>query len=211
MLLQRAQLARCATALHAHGSGLRAGAATLACEHRRHIFGGGRRRGWDSASSTRSSFADTQVLGFSPEQMFDVVADVAKYSQFVPFCSDSRVIRRLDGEDFEAELAIQFFKVVERYTSRVTVSRPFHIHAAAIESDLFTHLASDWKFKPGPAPGTCVLDFSIDFAVSSPLYQPIIEHVLPEVTAQQVGAFKSRCATLYGAPQPVSEHPQQPA
>jgi coenzyme Q-binding protein COQ10 len=149
-------------------------------------------------------FADERLLGFSPEQLFDVVADVDKYSDFVPFCSSSRVTKqKAEGDGFEAELAIEFFKVTERYTSRVTLDRPRHVHAAAISSKLFRHLSSDWRFKPGPTAQTCVLQFRIEFAVASPLYGPIIDHVLPEVTSQQVTAFTDRCRVLYGAPQPL--------
>ncbi|KAG8457620.1 hypothetical protein KFE25_002284 [Diacronema lutheri] len=149
-------------------------------------------------------FADSRLLGFSPEQLFDVVADVDKYADFVPFCKSSRVLLRRPDGSFEAELAIEFFKVTERYTSRVTLDRPRHVHAAAITSKLFRTLASDWRFKPGPAPRTCLLEFRIDFAVASPLYAPIIDHVLPEVTSQQVAAFTERCTALYGQPHPFA-------
>lgn len=148
-------------------------------------------------------FADERLLGFSPEQLFDVVADVDKYADFVPFCSSSRVTTRQPDGSFEAELSIEFFKVTESYTSRVTLDRPRHVHAAAISSKLFRTLASDWRFKPGPTPQTCLLEFRIDFAVASPLYGPIIDHVLPEVTLQQVTAFTERCKVLYGQPQPL--------
>ncbi|KAJ1620481.1 dehydrase and lipid transport-domain-containing protein [Pavlovales sp. CCMP2436] len=176
------------------------------------------RRGMGFFSSSRArqpsaatcTFADSRLLGFSPEQLFDVVADVAKYSDFVPFCSSSCVTKRgapgdgsLYGSPFEADLAIEFFHVTERYTSRVTLNRPHHINAAAIHSKLFRTLSSDWRFKPGPTPQTCVLEFKIDFAVASPLYAPIIDHVLPEVTQQQVTAFTNRCIALYGRPQPL--------
>jgi len=156
-----------------------------------------------------SSFADERLVGFSPEQLFDVVADVERYASFVPFCSGSRVLRRegaeqgAEGRAFDAELAIEFFKVTERYTSRVTLDRPRHVHARAISSKLFSHLASDWRFKPGPTAQTCLLQFRIEFKVISPLYAPIIDHVLPEVTSQQVAAFNERCTALYGAPQPL--------
>lgn len=154
------------------------------------------------APTLLSSFADERLVGFSPEQLFDVVADVDHYASFVPFCSGSRVLRR-EGQAFDAELAIEFFKVTERYTSRVTLDRPRHVHARAISSKLFSHLSSDWRFKPGPSAQTCLLQFRIEFKVISPLYAPIIDHVLPEVTSQQVAAFNERCTALYGAPQPL--------
>jgi coenzyme Q-binding protein COQ10 len=155
-----------------------------------------------------STFTDERLIGFSPEQLFDVVADVDNYSSFVPFCSGSRVIRRegaegAEGHTFDAELAIEFFKVTERYTSRVTLDRPRHVNAHAISSKLFSHLSSDWRFKPGPSAQTCLLQFRIEFKVISSLYAPIIDHVLPEVTSQQVAAFSDRCKALYGAPQPL--------
>lgn len=161
--------------------------------------------GRSGESSNR--LAERHHLGFTPDQVFDVVADVGKYSLFVPFCSRSLVTKRIAEGKFEADLTIEFFKVKESYTSLVTLERPGHIHAAAVRSKLFRHLASDWKFSPGPTPHSCVLDFAIDFSVSSPMYGPIIDHVLPEISAQQVRAFKDRCARLYGHPHAVQTEP----
>jgi len=158
-----------------------------------------------------SRYADKRVIGFTQEQLFEVVADVAKYAEFVPFCSRSVVTKRDGDGDFEAELTIEFFKIAERYTSRVRAQRPAHVRAAAVRSELFSHLSSDWKFSPGPTPGSCLLEFSVEFAVAHPLYAPVIDRVLPEVAGQQVKAFQDRCARLYGLPAAVPREAQPDA
>jgi len=57
------------------------------------------------------------------EQMFDIVADVESYDEFVPWCKESQVTHRRDG-GFRCRLTVGFPPIIERYTSIVTVSRP---------------------------------------------------------------------------------------
>jgi len=57
------------------------------------------------------------------EQMFDIVADVDSYQQFVPWCKESHVTERHDSS-FRCRLTVGFPPVIERYTSVVTLSRP---------------------------------------------------------------------------------------
>ncbi len=69
------------------------------------------------------SHSEQQVLPYAPEQLFDLVAAIEKYPEFLPWCRAARVIARGEGE-CTAELVISFKHMSERYTSRVTLERP---------------------------------------------------------------------------------------
>lgn len=75
------------------------------------------------AQALVKSHSETKVVPFSPEEMFDVVADVNKYHEFLPFCVDSRVLRRPNDNVMEAALRIGFKVFTESYTSRVIMKR----------------------------------------------------------------------------------------
>ncbi|XP_035817356.1 protein COQ10 A isoform X1 [Zea mays] len=118
-------------------------------------------------------YEERRVMGYSPEQMFAVVAAVDLYEDFVPWCQRSRIVRRHDDGSFDAELEIGFKFLVESYVSRVEMEKPRYIKTTASESGLFDHLINVWEFKPGPVPGTCDLYFLVDFKFQSPLYRQI--------------------------------------
>jgi coenzyme Q-binding protein COQ10 len=69
------------------------------------------------------SHKETKVVPFSPEEMYDVVADVDKYHEFLPFCVESRVLRQPNENVMEAALKIGFKVFTESYTSRVIMKR----------------------------------------------------------------------------------------
>lgn len=86
-----------------------------------------KRRGFFSFASPAQalvkSHSETKIVPFSREEMFDVVADVNKYHEFLPFCVDSRVLRRPNDNVMEAALRIGFKVFTESYTSRVIMKR----------------------------------------------------------------------------------------
>jgi hypothetical protein len=63
---------------------------------------------------TAKRYTERRLIGYSPKQMFDVVADVQRYSEFVPWCQRSSVVRRLSDTVIEAELEVGFQIFVER-------------------------------------------------------------------------------------------------
>lgn len=127
----------------------------------------------DEGSVLSKVYEERRVMGYSPEQMFAVVAAVDLYEDFVPWCQRSRIIRRHENGSFDAELEIGFKFLVESYVSHVEMEKPKYIKTTASESGLFDHLINVWEFKPGPVPGTCDLYFLVDFKFQSPLYRQV--------------------------------------
>ena len=131
--------------------------------------------------------------------MFDVVASVEHYKDFVPWCQNSTVVfQQIDNTYVEAELEVGFQIFVEKYLSKVKLQRPTMISSHVGESTLFSHLNSSWKFQPGPTPESVWMTFHVDFAFKSPLYRHVASLFFEEVVEKMMGAFEGRCRKLYG-------------
>ncbi|OQV19188.1 putative Coenzyme Q-binding protein COQ10-like protein A, mitochondrial [Hypsibius exemplaris] len=136
------------------------------------------------------------------EQMFDVVADVKQYKEFVPWCTNSTLLYSRQGPpgNEKYQMEIGFPPISERYTSNVTTVRPNLVKAVSTEGKMFNHLATEWKFSPGLPnnPKTCTLDFYVSFEFRNILYTKMSQLFFDEVVRQMVNAFLRRAATQYG-------------
>ncbi|XP_010918010.1 uncharacterized protein [Elaeis guineensis] len=150
---------------------------------------------------------ERRVMGYSPEQLFGVVAAVDLYEDFLPWCQHSRIIRRNNDGSFDAELEIGFKFLVESYISHVELEKPKSIKTTVSESGLFEYLINIWEFNPGPVPGSCDLYFLVDFKFQSPLYRQVALMFFKEVVSRLVDSFSDRCRRIYGPGIRVSERP----
>lgn len=141
---------------------------------------------------------ESLIIGYSPEQLYSVVAAVDLYEDFVPWCQKSTVIWCKDNHALEAELEVGFKFFVERYISHVELKKPYLIKTSVSQSSLFDHLINVWEFKPGPTPHSTNLHFLVDFQFRSPLYRKVANMFFSEVVQQLVGSFENRCRTVYG-------------
>jgi coenzyme Q-binding protein COQ10 len=114
--------------------------------------------------------SETRHLPYSPEQMFDLVADVARYGEFLPWVVAVRVRSNSDVE-MVADLVVGFKALREKFTSRVVKARPESIHVDYLEGPL-SHLSNDWRFRPD-GQGGCLVDFTVDFAFRSRIFEAI--------------------------------------
>ncbi|KAJ4982118.1 hypothetical protein NE237_032955 [Protea cynaroides] len=144
------------------------------------------------------NYEERRVIGYSPEQLFAVVAAVDLYQDFVPWCQRSEVIRRFDDGSFDAELEIGFKFLVESYVSHVELKKPKSVKSTVSQSGLFDHLINIWEFNPGTIPGTCDIYFLVDFKFRSPLYSQVASMFFKEVVSQLVQSFTDRCRLVYG-------------
>lgn len=142
---------------------------------------------------------ETRRLPYRPEQMFDLVADVARYPQFLPWVSAVRV--RSDGEaEMVADVLVGFKGLRERFTSRVAKARPERIHVDYLDGPL-DHLRNEWGFRPDGEAG-CLIDFAVDFAFRSRLFEALAGQVFDRALRRMIGAFEARAAILYGVSSP---------
>ncbi|WP_448502153.1 type II toxin-antitoxin system RatA family toxin [Sphingomonas sp.] len=139
---------------------------------------------------------ETRHLPYSPEQMFDLVADVKSYADFLPWVSAIRV--RSDGEtQMVADMIVGFKGLRETFTSKVQKERPDHIRVDYLDGPL-KYLNNDWKFRPD-GKGGCLVDFCVDFQFKNRMFEMLAGQVFDRALRKMIGAFEERAAVLYGA------------
>jgi coenzyme Q-binding protein COQ10 len=140
--------------------------------------------------------AEKRELPYRPEQLFDLVADIERYPEFLPWCVGARV-RSREEDLVVADLIIGFKMVRERFTSRVKLDRPnLRIDVAYTEGP-FRYLSNHWVFEPLPN-GRCRIDFYVDFEFRSAMLQRLIGVLFNEAVRRMVQAFETRARKLYG-------------
>ena len=139
--------------------------------------------------------SETRHLPYTPEQLFDLVADVARYDEFLPWVVAVRV-RSSSETEAVADLVVGFNAFKERFTSKVKKERPRRICVDYIEGPLkFLH--NEWRFDPASDGGTDV-HFSVDFAFKSRLFESLAGAMFDRALRRMTDAFEQRASALYG-------------
>ncbi len=140
---------------------------------------------------------ETRRLPYTPEQMFDLVADVRRYPEFLPWVSAMRV-RKETPDEALADMIVGFKGLRETFTSKVAKVRPESVHVEYIEGPL-KYLHNDWRFRPD-GEGGCTVEFTVDFAFKNRMFEMLAGQVFGLALRRMIGAFEERAAALYGAP-----------
>ncbi|PCI56333.1 MAG: ubiquinone-binding protein [Alphaproteobacteria bacterium] len=143
-----------------------------------------------------TTHAEKRNLPYTPEQLFDLVADVARYPEFLPWCISSRITKREGDDIFYADLVIGYKRVREKFGSKVVLSAPDHLHVEYLSGPM-RYLSNHWKFIR-EEDGSCTIDFFVDFEFKNKLLQNLIGVFFTEVMQHMVGAFEKRARQLYG-------------
>jgi len=144
--------------------------------------------------------AETKTLPYRADQMFALVADVARYPEFLPWTAAARIRSRKPvegGELMEADLVISFKVFRERFGSRVTLLPAQNRILTEYIDGPFKHLKSVWTFADRPE-GGCDVGFEVDFEFRNAILAGIIGLVFNEAMQRVVRAFESRAKVLYG-------------
>jgi coenzyme Q-binding protein COQ10 len=138
---------------------------------------------------------ETRVLAYTPEQLFDLVADVGRYQEFLPWVAATRV-RENDATAMVADLVVGFKALKETFTSKVHKRRPAEIEIDYVEGPL-KYLHNSWKFRA--VPGGTEVDFCVDFAFRNRIFEVLAGQMFDRALRRMIGAFEERADALYGA------------
>ena len=138
--------------------------------------------------------SEKRVIRHSPEQLFQLVADIQFYPEFLPWCLASRVRSREDDK-LVADLIIGFQVFREQFTSHVQLDKDALKIDVEYAEGPFKYLKNNWCFLPHEE--GCQIDFYVDFEFRSRLLQTVIESLFTEAVRRMVAAFEARADALY--------------
>jgi coenzyme Q-binding protein COQ10 len=145
--------------------------------------------------------SESRALKWSAQQMFDLVADVGRYGEFLPWVSAVR-IRSNSDQEMLADLIVGFKGLRENFTSRVIKRRPTLIQVDYIDGPL-KFLRNEWHFADR-SEGGCTIDFSVDFAFKSKIFETLAGQVFERALNKMTDAFVGRAEKLYGSAPGIS-------
>ena len=135
---------------------------------------------------------DRRVLPYTPEFIFDIVADVGAYPEFLPWCTGARIYRKKENE-FYSDVGIGYKMFRESWTSRVILDRPHKIVSQYIRGPM-SHLQNEWTFTTHRE--GVLLDFILDFEFSNPILGKIAGGLFEQSAHEMVKAFDDRAKEL---------------
>lgn len=136
------------------------------------------------------------MLPYTPAQMFDLVADVRRYPEFLPWVVALRV-RDDSATATVADMIVGFKGLRESFTSKVEKERPHRIQVEYIDGPL-KYLRNDWRFEPD-GQGGCRVTFCVDFQFKNRLFERLAGQVFDAALRRMIGAFEARAHKLYGS------------
>ena len=153
----------------------------------------------------------TKVLPYSPDQLFQLVGDVAAYPQFVPWLPSIRTWNEREVgagvTSIDAEAGVGFSFLRERFATRVLRdSQRREIHVSLLHGP-FRALKNDWRFEPDPT-GTKI-HFAIEFAFKSRLLDALLHANMDRAAAKLIGCFEARAAEVYGEAEAAAPPPSR--
>lgn len=137
----------------------------------------------------------THSLPYTPEQLYDLVADIEKYPEFLPWCGAVRILSQSETE-LLADLSVGYKFFRETFRSRVHLTPKTRIDVEYINGP-FHYLNNHWVFKKRADSGTDI-DFFIDFEFKSKLFQSATQMVFETAFERMLSAFEARAKKVYG-------------
>lgn len=138
---------------------------------------------------------EVRRLPYSAEQMFDLVADVGRYGEFLPWVVATRV-RSNSETEMVADMLVGFKQLREKFTSRVEKRRPQHLEVHYIDGPM-KDLDNKWTFRSLDG-GGCEIDFCVDFTFRHRVFEALAGQYFDRAFRRMVAAFETRAHELYG-------------
>lgn len=137
--------------------------------------------------------SEQRFLPYTPEQMFDLVLDIEKYPEFLPWCVAARITKRT-GDALFADVVVGYKMFRETFTSRVAFTRPERVDVEYQKGPM-KHLENHWLFHPHN--NGCLVNFHVSFEFKSKIFQSVISQFFDKAISKMVNAFEERARNLY--------------
>lgn len=137
----------------------------------------------------------SRTVSYSCEQMFRLVNDVDNYSQFLPYCTESKVNHR-DEDEVQATLLIGAVGMSKSFTTRNRLQINKMIEIRLVDGP-FSHLEGFWRFDE--VENGCQISFDLEFEFKGKIFSSLLGPVFEQVTDKMVDAFCERAQEVYGA------------
>lgn len=138
-------------------------------------------------------FSEEKIIPYSAAEIFAVVADVASYPEFLPWCRGARVYNKKEAS-FDADVMIGLKLFRERFTSRVLLVEDQSIEVDYIRGPL-KRLYNHWKFE-AQEDGACLIDFEVDFEFKNKMLEEMMSGLFEKACHKMMVAFEARVASL---------------
>jgi coenzyme Q-binding protein COQ10 len=139
---------------------------------------------------------ETRRLPWSADQMYELVADVARYHEFLPWVVATRIKSDSEAETV-ADLLVGFKSLREKFTSRVLKQRPWRIEVIYVDGPM-RDLDNVWQFTALPE-GGCEIDFLVEFTFRNAVFEKLAGQYFDRAFRRMVEAFEQRAQALYGS------------
>lgn len=135
------------------------------------------------------------LVHYSAEQMFDLVANIEDYPQFLPWCSGSHVMAE-HGGGLDASVEIDYRGIRSRFTTRNQLRYPEQIRMTLVDGP-FRALEGYWHFH-ALRPGACKVQLSLHYSFASNLLGRAVAPVFDLIANSMIDSFEQRAERLYG-------------
>ena len=145
-----------------------------------------------------TSHSEIKYLPYTAKEMFDLVADISSYPEFLPWCAAARIRKKVQKgvvQQIEADLVISFKVFREKFGSRVLLDTSKYIIETDYIDGPFRYMHSVWSFEDSD--GGCEVKFKVDFEFKNAMLQSIIGLVFNDAMQRIVRAFERRASDLY--------------
>lgn len=140
-----------------------------------------------------ASHRQSRTIALPTAQLFDLIADVERYPEFLPLWRGARIVRH-DDDGYETEQTVGFGPFLQRFVTRTQLDRPREITVTSTDAT-FDRFEIRWRLTPRDE-GTCAVDFTLDCDVHTPWLRPYVEMMMAPTAATMVDAFQARAREI---------------
>ncbi len=136
------------------------------------------------------------IVPYTNVQMFDLVNDVEKYSEFVPYCAESKIEQPRREDEIRAALTFSSTGIHKSFTT-LNRLQPHKLIEMRLLNGPFKHLEGFWSFKEFPDNSHCEVTLNLEFEFSTTVLRMLFGPVFNQVASMLVDAFQKRAAIVY--------------